>query len=448
MQTELIKVLGALVVVGLSSCSAQEDPAPTSQAAGRGGGGAQGNSGGSGGNTAGAVNAGVGGLASGGSGDSGGTPAAGSSGAGGDVASSGGSGNDAGSGGSSGDGATAGVGALGGGGSSGAPPTCTTDASLEEAGSCSGRLIGTALTVSHLGEAAYAEAAREFNYVTPENEMKWDQTEPSRDQFTFAQGDQIVDFAMENDMVVKGHALVWYNQLPSWVSAISDADDLRAAMVNHIQKVMEHYRGSVVAWDVVNEAWDDTDPTMLRDSVFSRVLGRSYIEEAFTAARAADPDAKLFYNDYATDGLSEKSNAVYEMVRDLKERDIPIDGVGLQMHWRSVGSTLTGAQVIENIQRLSALGVEVVISEMDVQLCRGGTLEDQQARYHEIVAACMTQPACTAVTFWGITDKYSWLNDLTELGCTDTERPRPLLWDDDYQKKLAYTGVMDALLGR
>jgi endo-1,4-beta-xylanase len=218
-------------------------------------------------------------------------------------------------------------------------------------------------------------------------------------------------------------------------------------MTSHIRNVMQHYQGDVIAWDVVNEAWDPTDPTMLRDNVFLRLLGPSYIDEAFTAARAADPQAKLYYNDYGTDGLSTKSNSVYEMVRSMKERNVPIDGVGLQMHWRSVGSTLTAADVQANIQRLGALGLEVVISEMDVQLCNGGTIEDQKVRFHDIVAACVSQPNCTAVTFWGITDKYSWLNDL-DLGCTGTETPRPLLFDDNYQKKPAYSGVMDALLGR
>jgi endo-1,4-beta-xylanase len=307
-------------------------------------------------------------------------------------------------------------------------------------------LIGAALATTHLAEAPYANAAKEFNYATAEDEMKWATTEPSRDQFVFGPGDEVVDFALANGMKVKGHTLVWYNQLPSWVSAISDADELRSVMVNHIQKVMEHYRGKVIAWDVVNEAWDPGDPTALRDSVFTRVLGRAYIEEAFLAARAADPDAKLYYNDYATDGLSVKANSVYEMVKDLKARDIPIDGVGLQMHWRSVGSTLTKAEVIENMTRLGALGLEVVISEMDVQLCNGGTLDDQKVRFYDMVGACLAVPACKAVTFWGITDKYSWLNNL-DLGCTGSEKPRGLLWDDDYVKKSAYTGVMDALRG-
>lgn len=329
----------------------------------------------------------------------------------------------------------------------GSAQRCTAATSLKQAGQCAGRLVGAALSIKHLSEEQYARNAREFDYVTAEDEMKWDATEPTRNQFTFTKGDQILDFATSNGMKVKGHTLVWYNQLPSWVSSISSASDLRAVMLNHIQGVMQHYKGKVVAWDVVNEAWDDTDPAKLRDSVFSRVLGKSYIDDAFTAARAADPDAKLFYNDYATDGLGAKANSVYAMVKDLKARNIPIDGVGMQMHWRVEGSTLTAAEFASNMQRLVDLGVEVVISEMDVQLCKGGTLEEQQARFHDMVAACIAQPKCTAVTFWGITDKYSWLNARTDLGCTTGVTPRPLLWDDNYDKKPAYTGVMAALLG-
>jgi endo-1,4-beta-xylanase len=248
-------------------------------------------------------------------------------------------------------------------------------------------------------------------------------------------------------MKVKGHTLVWYSQLPSWVSSISSKSDLLSVMQNHITTLMQYYKSrGVIAWDVVNEAFDDN--AAYRDSVFYKVLGTSYIDEAFKAARAADSSAKLYYNDFGTDGLSAKANAVYDLVKGLKERSVPIDGVGLQMHWRCVGSTLTAAEVIQNMQRLSELGLEIVISEMDVQLCKGGTLPDQQTRFHDIVAACLAVPKCTAITFWGISDKYSWLNSRTDLGCTGTETPRPLLWDDNYAKKPAYTGVMNALLGQ
>lgn len=308
--------------------------------------------------------------------------------------------------------------------------------------------MGVALSTKHLQETAYASAALEFNYVTPENEMKWDVTEPTRGQFTFGRADQIVNFATKNGMKLKGHALVWHSQLPSWVSGISDANDLRSVMQNHIQTLMQNYQGKVMAWDVVNEAWTDSNPSVLRDSVFSRVLGSSYIDEAFKAARAADPNAKLYYNDYGTDGLGAKANSVYEMVKGMKERGVPIDGVGMQMHWRVVGSTLTATEFASNMQRLVDLGVEVVISEMDVQLCLGGTLDEQQARFHDMIAACVAQPRCTAVTVWGITDQYSWLNARTDIGCSGTVKARPLLWDDSYAKKPAYTGVMEALIGR
>ena len=324
--------------------------------------------------------------------------------------------------------------------------TCTETVSLRDAASCSGRLVGAALSTAHLSDAAYASTALEFNFVTPENEMKWEHTEATRDQFSFDEGDQIVSFANQNGMKVKGHTLVWHNQLPAWVSAISDPDDLRAAMTNHITQEVQHYQGQVLVWDVVNEAWDPDDPTTLRATPFSTLLGPSYIDDAFTTAHAADPDAKLYYNDYGADGLDTKSDSIYGMVKDMKMRGIPIDGVGLQMHG-SVAASFGGASVAANIQRFGELGVNVVISEMDMHLCAGGTLDDQKAKFYDIVAACLSQPHCRAITFWGITDKYSWLN-YEDVGCASGDAPRPLLWDDDYRKKPAYDGVLNALIGQ
>jgi endo-1,4-beta-xylanase len=325
--------------------------------------------------------------------------------------------------------------------------TCSTTATLAQTASASGRLIGTALSSAHLSDETYASTALEFNYVTPENEMKWERTEPTRGEFSFDAADRILDFAIENGMQVKGHTLVWHSQLPSWVSAISDPDDLRAAMLNHITTEVQHFRGKVVAWDVVNEAWDPSDPTVLRDSIFSELLGPSFIDDAFTAARAADPDVKLYYNDYGADGPGTKSDSIYNMVADMKARGIPIDGVGLQMHWRSSSARPNGSDVAANIQRLGELGIDVVISEMDVDLCYGGSIDDQAAKFHDVVAACLGQPSCKAVTFWGITDKYSWLNYF-DTSCADGQTPRPLLFDDYYQKKPAYTGVLNALGGQ
>jgi endo-1,4-beta-xylanase len=323
---------------------------------------------------------------------------------------------------------------------------CVNPPDLKAAGACAQRRIGVALTNRHLSEAEYANAALEFNYVTPEDEMKWDVTEPSRGTFTFTQGDAIVDFALENGMEVKGHTLVWHNQLPSWLNSITDPADLRAAMIEHIQGVMQHYRGKVVAWDVVNEAYEADGE--LRDSIWSRTLGYSFIEEAFIAAREADPDVKLYYNDYDIESDYLKTDGVYEMVADLKMRGIPIDGVGMQMHTRTRDEDPPVPEFIANIRRFVALGVEVVLSEMDVRFCEDGTQEKQSQRYHDIIAACVAEPGCGDITFWGISDPQSFLNARTDLECQGSGTPRPLLWDDNYNKKLSYNGVIDALVGR
>jgi endo-1,4-beta-xylanase len=185
--------------------------------------------------------------------------------------------------------------------------------------------------------------------------------------------------------------------------------------------------------------------------VFSTVLGPTFIDEAFTAAHQADSGALLFYNEFASEGLSDKSTAVYNMVKDMKSRGIPIDGVGLQMHI-GYNTNPTAADVAANMQRIADLGLKVVISEMDVNGCAGYSLDQEKTQYHDMVAACVAQPACAGVTVWGITDKYTWLdianNANSQAGCATGQLPMPLLWDANYGKKPSYTGVMDALLGR
>jgi endo-1,4-beta-xylanase len=304
----------------------------------------------------------------------------------------------------------------------------------------SGRLIGAALGAAHLAEAAYAAtAAKEFDFVTPENEMKWDATEPTENVFDFSRGDAIVAFAQQNGMKVKGHTLVWHSQLPAWVSSIEDATALHDAMINHITQVVSHFRGKVMAWDVVNEAVADSG-LGLRDDLFSELLGAGYIDDAFKAARAADPAVLLLYNDYGAEGAGGKSQYVYNMVQGMLARGVPLNGVGLQMHTGPADGSPSAAEVSANMQRLEALRLNVFVSEMDVQLCTGD-LGTQAARFHDIVADCLSQPLCLAVTTWGVTDKYSWLNGVT---CAT---PQPLLFDDNYVPKPAHAGLLNALLG-
>jgi endo-1,4-beta-xylanase len=343
--------------------------------------------------------------------------------------------------------AAGGSNATGGTTGAGGTKTCgTTAASLKEAAACNAMLIGAALSSQHISESAYSTAAKEFNYVTCENEMKWDQIEPSRNGFSWSAADQIVNFATTNGMKVKGHTLVWYNQLPSWVSSLNTAAAVRDAMVSHINGVMGHYKGKVTTWDVVNEAVS-IEGTSYRDCPFYKYLGETYIDEAFKAARAADATAKLYYNDYNAEGMTPKADFVYNLVKGLVDRGVPIDGVGMQMHYGKPNDTFTIADLKANIQRYVDLGLDVLFSEMDVHRCSGMTETEQVALYHDLIAVCVAEPHCIAVTFWGLTDKYSWLNSYSPLGCSGTTKPLGDLWDDNFKKKPAYTGVLNALLG-
>src|SRR6187399_125985 len=240
-------------------------------------------------------------------------------------------------------------------------------------------------------------------------------------------------------------------------------DEALTAMERHINEVVGHYKGRVHAWDVVNEAFTDGNNPRLRgsdpndvndpnnsngnngpDSPFRRLIGEDYIDRAFTLARAADPDALLFYNDFNTEGTSAKANAVFNMVQSMKQRGVPIDGVGMQMHINSAGG-VTVQQLTQNIQRLTALGLQVVYSELDVTLCGNADIAQRRAqqktRLADVTKACTDNPLCTAITFWGIADTDSWRNSTCNGGGSE-----PLLFDTTYQRKDAYFGVFDTLV--
>jgi endo-1,4-beta-xylanase len=318
-----------------------------------------------------------------------------------------------------------------------APPSADT---LRAAGVASGRRIGAAVQSGLLNEARYGSTvAREFNYLTAEYEMKWAAIEATKGSSDFSAGEAIVSFARGQGMDVKGHALLWHQALPPWVGGLSPSD-LRAAVATHIREVAGHFRGRVHAWDVVNEAVSD-DGVNLRETVFKQKLGDGYIAEAFRLAHEADPGALLFYNDYGGEGSSAKSNRIYDLVRALLADGVPIDGVGLQMHVSANGRPGDGS-IAANMQRLAGLGLRVHISEMDVKVngVAGTTavkLEAQKAAYKSIVAVCLAEPRCEAVTFWGVSDAHTWITG-----------DAPLLFDAQYAAKPAYTGVLDALRGR
>jgi endo-1,4-beta-xylanase len=289
-----------------------------------------------------------------------------------------------------------------------------------------GRYFGAAVAANHLGESQYVNTLNtEFNSVTPENEMKWDALEPNRNQFNWGNADRIFNHARGRGMSVRGHTLVWHSQLPGWVGGL-DTNNLRSAMTNHINQVMGHWRGQIHSWDVVNEAFEENGSR--RQSVFQQRLGNGYMEEAFRAARAADGNAKLCYNDYNTDGINAKSNAVFALVQDFKNRGVPIDCVGFQSHFNAQSPVPSNYR--DNLQRFADLGVDVQITELDIE----GSGTAQANNYANVVNACLAVSRCTGITVWGIPDHYSWRPNGT-----------PLLFDSNYQKKPAYTSVLNAL---
>jgi endo-1,4-beta-xylanase len=316
---------------------------------------------------------------------------------------------------------------------------------LRDVAAAGGKWVGAAVQSGYLAsEPDYVAAlGRHFSYLTAEYEMKWDPIQRQRGVFDFSGGDAIVAFAEANGMRVKGHALVWHGATPSWVGTLSPRD-LRDAVANHIRTVAGHYRDHVAAWDVVNEAVA-TDGSGLRDTVFLRGLGPDYIADAFRTARQADPQALLFYNEYDAEGKGLKSDRVYELVKGLKQGGVPIDGVGMQMHVDAT-SYPQPSDIAANMQRLVSLGLLVNISEMDVRIrTASGTtaqrLDLQKRVFHDIVTACAAEPRCHAVTFWGFTDKHSWIDSF--FGADD-----PLLFDNAFRAKPAFFGVQDAFLGR
>ncbi|MFN8073977.1 MAG: PHB depolymerase family esterase [Kineosporiaceae bacterium] len=311
-------------------------------------------------------------------------------------------------------------------------PTTGTD-TLAGAAERAGLYFGTAIAGYKLSDSTYSSIGnREFDMVTPENEMKLDATEPQQGVFSFTQGDQVYNWAVQNGKRVRGHTLAWHSQQPSWMQAMngqgSNGPVLRAAMINHIQNVMAHYKGKLYAWDVVNEAFDDNASIGRRQSNL-QATGDDWIEVAFKTARAADPDVKLCYNDYNIDNWSwGKTQNVYAMVKDFKARGVPIDCVGLQSHFNS-GSAYN-SNYRTTISEFAKLGVEVYITELDIE----GSGSTQAQTYANVVNDCLSVPACKGITVWGIRDSDSWRASGT-----------PLLFDNNGNKKAAYDSVLAAL---
>ncbi|HEV2061254.1 MAG TPA: endo-1,4-beta-xylanase, partial [Solirubrobacteraceae bacterium] len=276
--------------------------------------------------------------------------------------------------------------------------------------------LGAAVSWSRFrgDDALEALFLREFDSVTPENEMKMAFLQPRRGEFTFGAADALVRFATLRGKRVRGHTLVWHQQNPAWLTHGSwTEEELEEVLSDHVRTVVGHFRGRVDTWDVVNEPLDLDGSLRAGGAPWAPVLGRGYIETALRAARAADPEAKLFINEIAAEHGGPKLDALVALAADLKARGVPLDGIGLQNH-TTVTSFPSRERLADAIARFAALGLEVEITEMDVATSTGsGSLGERLVRqgdaYRAAAAACRANAACTGITVWGLADHLSWL---------------------------------------
>ena len=223
-----------------------------------------------------------------------------------------------------------------------------------------GRYFGSDMTGNLLSQSTVTQLqSQQFNMVTPGNEMKWDTTEPSNGTFNFGPGDQIVSYAQANSERVRCHNLVWHSQLPSWVSSLPSSQ-VQAAMETHITTEATHYKGKCYAWDVVNEPFN-ADGTFTAD-VFFNAMGSGYIADALRTAHAADPNAKLYLNDFNIEGQNAKSNAMFSLAQSLLSQGVPLNGIGFESHF-ILGQIPSDMQA--NMQRFANLGLDVAVTELD-----------------------------------------------------------------------------------
>ncbi|MFI6930746.1 endo-1,4-beta-xylanase [Streptomyces sp. NPDC050287] len=318
-------------------------------------------------------------------------------------------------------------------------PAMAAGSTLKAAAEADGRYFGTALTDGDLGiSGEVAVAGAQFDMVTPGNEMKWDTTEPSNGSYNFGPGDQIVQFAQAHGMRVRGHNLVWQNQLPSWVSNLP-LNQVKSAMEAHITTEASHYAGKVYAWDVVNEPFNE-DGSFVQD-VFYRAMGSGYFADALRTAHAADPAAKLYINDYNIEGVNAKSNALYNLAQSLLAQGVPLGGIGFESHF-ILGQVPSDLQA--NMQRFANLGLDVAVTELDDRIhlpATSSNLQQQATDFSTVVRDCLAVSRCVGVSQWGVDDGHSWIPG------TFPGYGAATLYDGNYQPKPAYYSALSALGG-
>ncbi|XEC92632.1 endo-1,4-beta-xylanase [Paenibacillus tarimensis] len=312
-------------------------------------------------------------------------------------------------------------------------------------------LMGTAYTYPHLTEAHQQLVRKHYNSITSGNSLKWDSTEPAENVFRWEAPDMAIQFAVDNNIQFRGHTLVWHQQTPDWVFRDANGDlvskeVLYARMENHIKQVVGRYKGKIYAWDVVNEVIDSSEPDGLRRSLWYEIAGEEYIEKAFQFAREADPDAKLFINDFNTEDPV-KAQKLYDLVKRLKDKGVPVDGVGHQFHVNIQYPSI--ANLEHAIVLFADLDVDQEVTELDMSVYTSSSQRyteftesmalEQADRYKEIFDVFLKHSdKINNVTIWGTDDGNTWLTMFPV-----ARNNWPLLFDKRLQAKYAYWAIVD-----
>lgn len=331
--------------------------------------------------------------------------------------------------------------------------------SLKKHAAHRGLMAGAAVVVRGLESDPVLQqlVAEQYAILVPEGELKWRALRPAADKFDFAASDALFDFAAHHHMLVRGHTFVWHNSVPDWLQGKASEYDVRQLLVNHIRTVAGRYRGRVHSWDVVNEAIlpKDGQPNGLRKSFWYDAIGPDYIELAFRTAREADPHAKLTYNDYGveydSDEDAERRALILALVRRLRKRNVPLDAVGIQSHIKAGSPYKIGKGLSDYIESLHAMGLEVYLTELDVNE-DDLPYDDVQRRdeavaetYGQFLDVALANPAVKLVLTWGVSDRRTWLNDGPTHHRKQPNRPqRSLPFDSEYRPVKAFFAMRDS----
>lgn len=332
--------------------------------------------------------------------------------------------------------------------------------SLKEHARKHGLLAGAAVTVRVLqSDPAMAQLiSDQYAILVPENELKWRALRPTATTYDFAASDAFFSFAAAHKMQVRGHTLLWHNSVPDWLTANPSSFNVRQLLEDHIHTVMDRYRGRVHSWDVVNEAIlpADKQPGGLRNSFWSGAIGPDYIDLAYRTAFAADPHAKLAYNDYGveydSDDNATRRRSILALLRGMQERKVPLHAVGIQSHIHAGSPNTIGPGLADYIDSIRSMGLEVYLTELDVN--EDDLPYDDVARRDQVVAdtycqflrVALASPAVKALLTWGVSDRRTWLNDGPTHHLKQPGRPqRSLPFDPEYKPAPAFFAIRDAI---